>query len=754
MSRTDTVPFSRIFVTAPGHAEPLLADEVREILGPDGPPVSESSGGVYVEAGLAEAYRLCLWSRIAGRVLGEIATDVAPDREALYRAASAVPYERYMALERTFAVSGHVSHGAFRDSRLPFLVVKDAVADRFRERLGRRPSVDTDAPDVRFFLHLTTQRMRLYIDLSGESLHRRGYRRRSTDAPLRENTAAAVLRRAGWTAAVAAWRAGETPVPFLADPMCGSGTIPIEAAMVALDTAPGMARERFGFEQLLVHDAESWRRMGTAARERAVAGATAWRESGGRIWASDIDETAVSAAAENAVAAGVSQGLRVESADFSRLARGALLGARNRDYDPDAPFPGFVVTNPPYGRRIRGRGAGSGDAHERLGRWMARELRGFRAAVLAESKEQARGLGLRADRVYALFNGNLDIVLALLSLDESNRFRSPGDAPTDETSGTAMLGNRFRRNRRGLKRYLAREDVTCYRLYDADIPQYAAAVDVYEDENAILRAVVQEYAPPSTVDETAAARRFDELLETVRTFLDIPQGRLFSRERRRQRGPSQYGRAPDASSKLAVVVEDGLRFEVNFTDYLDVGLFLDHRLVRRRIRESAADARFLNLFAYTCSATVHAAAGGAARTVSVDSSRPYLAWARRNLELNGFAASERHELVRGDALGYLTRTDGEFDLMLIDPPSFSNSKSRDRDFDIQRDHVALLEAAVSRLSRRGRIIFSTNLRGFALSDAVMTFAAVSDISAETLPPDFARREKNRRVFELSLRGAS
>jgi 23S rRNA (guanine2445-N2)-methyltransferase / 23S rRNA (guanine2069-N7)-methyltransferase len=737
--------------------------------------VGESAGGAYLDGSLEDAYRVCLWSSLASRVLGELATDVVANRDALYRAAAAVPFEEYFDLDHTFAVFGHSAHREFNDSRLAFLVIKDAIADRFRERFGRRPSVDTERPEVRINLHLTESRMRLYVDFSGESLHKRGYRRVASAAPLRENTAAAVLDRAGWGTALAAWRRGEGPQPVLADPMCGSGTIAIEAARQAIDMAPGADRTDFGFVRLRGYDEAAWRRLQEEAVERLKRGREAWRAADGRIWASDVDPAAVEATRSNGEAAGVSDILTIEVADFTRLRRGAILGALNKSFDSDDTAGSLIVTNPPYGHRL----AGEGQVHGRLGKWLAERFTGFRAAVLADSKEQARELGLRADRLYSLHNGNLKVVLAVLSLDESNRYRAAGDrgragghsaaghsaegryaaggggepverrpaTSVDETRGIESIINRLRKNRRALKRFLVREAVTCYRLYDADIPQYAAAVDVYADREKTTRAVVQEYAPPATVDEHAAVERFSELVGAVRSFLEIGPEAVFTRERRRQRGAEQYRPRATGGSVTAVVEEDGLLFEVNFTDYLDVGLFLDHRLVRRRIRERAEGTRFLNLFAYTCAATVHAAAGSASRTVSVDTSHSYLEWGKRNLGLNGIGGPA-HEIVRADSLTFLRRGRDVFDLMLIDPPSFSNSKSRDVDFDVQRDHVELLRAALSRLAPGGSVYFSANLRSFSLSDEVSGMAEVTDLSEDTLPPDFARSAGRRNVYRL------
>ncbi|MFP4012336.1 MAG: bifunctional 23S rRNA (guanine(2069)-N(7))-methyltransferase RlmK/23S rRNA (guanine(2445)-N(2))-methyltransferase RlmL, partial [Spirochaetaceae bacterium] len=766
-----TASFARFFATCPGHIEPLLYREISEILAEAGTeagtadgagtetgaadgagteaPVRQTRGGVYFAGELSAAYRVCLWSSLAGRVLGEIAVGAIADRDDLYRLASEPAYERYFEATNTIAVFGHVSHRAFRDTRLPLLVVKDAVADRFRARSGTRPSVDTEEPEVRLYLHLTDRQARLYIDLSGESLHRRGYRRISTAAPLRENTAAAVLRRLGWTEALRRWRRRGGECPFLADPMCGSGTIPIEAARQAVDTAPGLGRERFGFETLSNYAAPTWQALRDEARRRSEEGRRQWLAAGGRIWASDEDEDAVSAVRENASAAGVEDLLTIDTADFLRLPRGAVLGALNKGYTPEAGLPYFIAMNPPYGERLGGNDAEK--LYEGIGRRLSEQFRGVRAGVLAGSKEQARTLGLRATGVHPLYNGNLAVVLAVIDIDDTNRFRpvsrADGWGRTDETRGPAMLENRLRKNRRALRRFLEEERVRCYRIYDADIPQYAATVDVLTDRDDHRWAVVQEYEPPATVEREAARRRFGELAETVRRFLELEESRVITRRRHRQREGQQYERAARPRSRTILVEEDGLLFELNLTDYLDFGLFLDHRLVRRWIRRRAAAGRFLNLFAYTCSATVHAAAGGAERTVSVDTSRSYLDWGRRNLRLNGFTGP-RHELLRAGATAYLDSADDTFDLIFLDPPSFSNSKSREGDFDVQRDHPRLLRSALSRLSASGEIVFSSNLRSFVLSEEIARIAEVSDISEKTLPPDFARRKKQRHVYVL------
>ena len=299
--------------------------------------------------------------------------------------------------------------------------------------------------------------------------------------------------------------------------------------------------------------------------------------------------------------------------------------------------------------------------------------------------------------------------------------------------GAEMLANRLRKNRRILGKWARREGITCYRIYDADLPEYAAAIDLYEDW-----AHVQEYAPPASIDAQQAEARFAEILAVVPVVFDIPPERIATKVRRRQKGLAQYERQA-AGGEFLEVREGRLRFLVNLTDYLDTGLFLDHRPTRAMIRAMAGGRRFLNLFAYTGTATVYAAAGGAS-TTTVDMSTVYLAWARRNMALNGFRDAAAYRYIRADCLRWLGEAaTGGYDLIFLDPPTFSTSKRMgERTLDIQRDHVALIRAAVRLLAPRGTLLFSTNFRRFRIDRDSLADLALEDLSAATIPRDFAR----------------
>lgn len=301
-----------------------------------------------------------------------------------------------------------------------------------------------------------------------------------------------------------------------------------------------------------------------------------------------------------------------------------------------------------------------------------------------------------------------------------------------------MFANRLRKNLKQLTKWAKQNQVHCYRLYDADLPEYAVAVDIYQGEQTWIN--VQEYESPKTVDPAKARQRLAGALAEITKVLQIPCEQVFLKRRRKQRNIDQYEKLGD-SGRFYVVEEGGCKFWVNFEDYLDTGLFLDHRPMRLLIQQQARGKRFLNLFGYTGSATVHAAIGGATVTTTVDMSNTYLAWAKRNFDLNGIRGD--HKLVRADCLQWLAEQAGArqkqlFDLIFLDPPTFSNSKKMDKAFDIQNEHVPLISNAASLLTPAGMLYFSTNFRRFKMDSAALADLSMEDISARTIPKDFAR----------------
>jgi 23S rRNA (guanine2445-N2)-methyltransferase / 23S rRNA (guanine2069-N7)-methyltransferase len=718
------------FATAAAGTADLLAAELAAFGGED---LREVRGGVYCTGTLEVAYRACLWSRVALRVLWPVAAFEAADEAALYAGIRGVDWSRHLAAEGTLLVDFTSHESGITHARFGAQRVKDAIVDQFREATGRRPSVDAEAPDLRINLRLDRQHAVASIDLAGDSLHRRGYRARQVAAPLKENLAAAILLRSGWPALAAAGGA-------FVDPMCGSGTLPIEAALIAGDVAPGLLRERFGFSRWLGHDAACWQRLAIEAEQRRSRG----KLGPGRIFGFDRDAGAIAAAREAARRAGLDRCIEFRRSLLAEL--------------PDAPAPaGLLAVNPPYGERI-GSETGLPELYELLGRRLREGYVGWQAAVFTGNPPLGRALGIEARRTHRMMNGPIEC--RLLRLDVSpERFERPRDPsrppPFDAAAararpGAQMFANRLAKNLRELSAWADRERIACYRLYDADMPEYAFAIDLYRSAPAAEARrwlLVQEYAAPATVDRDRARGRREEVLSVLGEATGVAPEAIYMRVRRPQKGKAQYEKLNE-EGRFEVVEEGGLRFAVNFTDYLDTGLFLDHRLTRARVRELASGKRFLNLFAYTGTATVYAAAGGAASTRTVDLSNTYLDWTRRNLELNGFGGP-RHVLERADCLEWVQRPILErFDLAFVDPPTFSNSKSMEREFDVQRDHAALLRRVLERLDPGGLLVFSTNHRRFRLDVEALGHVAVEDWSAATLPRDFARRPRQRQVFAI------
>lgn len=671
----------------------LLKAEL-EALGGRG--VKQEPGGCRVRGPLAFGYKICLWSRVASRVLLLLRDEVVENEDGLYTAVREIAWEEHVRPDGSIAVEfvgdgagiSHTRYGAQR--------VKDAIVDRFRDRTGVRPSVDRETPDVRAYVHVRGRGCSIGLDLSGQSLHRRGYRTAVGEAPIKENLAAALLMYGGWPGFAAEGHR-------FVDPMCGAGTIVIEAAWIACDVAPGLLRPRFGFHGWLGHDAAAWDEVLAIAKARAEEGKT---QPLPPMRGFDADPRAVAAARANAERAGVgtlTEFTTVRVSELTAPAEGEL---------------GLVATNPPYGERMGDKTEAHAGLAE-LGRVLKQTFVGWSSVIIASDDGLLHAVGLPFADTLEVSNGPHAALFA--------RFEPPSQAALRDHP----FSNRLRKNLRHLRRWVEREQITCYRVYDGDMPEYNVAVDVYGSS-----VHVQEYEPPDTVDPEAARRRLSEATSLVAEVLAIPGANVHLKTRRRQRGPQQYERQSD-EGRFMVVREGGHSFWVNLTDYLDTGLFLDHRMTRAMIERSARGMRFLNLFCYTGTATVYAACGGAKTTTSVDLSNTYLDWAKRNFEINDVKGPD-HRLIRADGLEWLERERGLYDLVFLDPPTFSNSAAMDSTLDIRRDHVQLIDRTMARVAPQGMLLFSTNSRRFRLDPAVSERYEVEDLTARTTPKDFAK----------------
>ncbi|RZU46885.1 23S rRNA G2445 N2-methylase RlmL [Fluviicoccus keumensis] len=694
--------------------ELLLIEELKELGVTD---CTRTAGAILVKGTLEQAYLICLWSRLASRVFKPLLTvnDIAP--EAMYEAAVAFPWNEVFAVNKTFAIHAVASKGVVTHTQYMALKLKDAIADFFRNSTGQRPDVRVQESDAPLHIFIQEGSLTISLDMSGESLHRRGYRTQIGEAPLKETLAAAILRQAGWP---------NVRFEALVDPMCGSGTFITEAALMFGDVAPGLHRNYYGFLGWQGHDAELWASLLEEARQREAAAA---QKPWPQFFGYDASRDALQAAMKNAHAAGIGHRIVLENRELWKL--------------PAAPAKlGLLVTNPPYGERI-------GDSettlwlYKAVGRLARERLPGWQAAVLAADIQHADALGLQHRDTQRLRNGDLTVFVRhgdVIPVDEeiAHVFTPQiGDIPEE---GEAFA-NRVQKNLAHCQKQAQREGVSCYRVYDADLPDYNLAIDVYGD---CLH--VQEYAAPKEIDPEKASNRFKLALNIIRQVFGLHKEKVFIKVRTQQKGSSQYEKQSDRG-KLQDVREGKAHLLVNLTDYLDTGLFLDHRPMRQKIAAEVQGKSFLNLFAYTGSVSVHAALGGAKQTVTVDLSNTYLDWARKNFAVNGISPTN-HRFEEADVMEWLHRCRETFDVIFIDPPTFSNSKKMRDVFDVQRDHVELLTLAMRHLKEDGVCYFSNNFRRFELDETALQTYGFEEISPETLGFDFRRNDRIHRCWRL------
>ena len=701
------------FCSTPRGLEAPLAREIAQ-LGIHSP--EPGLAGVGFRGGLADVYRVCLWSRLASRVLLRLESFPAESPEALYDGVKGIDWPELFDVDRKMAVHCTSRKSAIDHTHFAALKIKDAIVDRFRADTGERPSVDTRQPDIRVSCHIDKKMAHVSLDMAGYGLHQRGYRQSSVEAPLRENLAAGILYYLEWPRLAAeGYR--------LLDPMCGSGTFLIEAAMMAGDIAPGLMRRRFGFEDWSGHDSELWQSIREEALERREEGLSKIPPILGR----DQDSRAVQAARENSIAAGLEKFIALEQGDVTSLST--------------MPGPGLCVMNPPYGERLKPE-QGLAKLYGQIGRMIGESLPGWRVGVLTSEFALMHRFRREPERRWTLYNGALEVKLFSYTIREESRLKKFSDAEIDQELAQP-LANRVKKNLKHLGRWARKNGIDAYRVYDADIPEFALAIDLYQAEE--LHAVVYEYAPPGTVDRDMAEKRLASAMAVLPGVLGISDQGVHLKRRSRQRGEAQYERM-DHRVQFHEVQEAGARIRVNFDDYLDTGLFLDHRITRAMIRDMSAGKRFLNLFAYTSVASIQAALGGAAETISVDMSATYLDWARQNMALNGFEEGKSHRFIQADCIDWMEARAKDlgatkFDLIFLDPPTFSNSKRMQDVLDINRDYPDLIRWATRMLAKDGVLIFSTNSRKFRMDSSQFNGLKIEDISRQTLPQDFERNPR-------------
>lgn len=770
------MPNYQLFATTPKAMEDILADELRSLGAGN---VKSTIAGAYFEGDLTTAYRVCLWSRIANRVLLQLSTFKVTSQDDLYQGVQKIDWFEHLKPEGSFAVTFNAKNSqAINNTHFGALKTKDAIVDQMRGKFHLRPNINTEQPDIRINVNLNGETAVLSLDLSGESLHRRGYRDTTIKAPIKENLAAALLIRSKWPET--AKQSGT-----LIDPMCGSGTLLVEGLMIAADYAPGLLRDYYGFIGWKKHDADCWKALLFEALQRKTTGIKCLPT----IVGFDKDRHNINAALTHIANVGLHGKIHLECRDIADAAPAKSWK------------PGLVICNPPYGERL-GDEQETAELYKKFGDSLKAHFNHWQAAMIISNHELGFRLGIRSQKPVTFYNGALECKLLRMTIEDAAFFipkpktseerislvteaamaqvdnkgtETPPLTKPDKGSelgdeniinkyistepelgavgfaykdigegrelGAVSFANRLQKNLKKLSSWKNRNNISCYRIYDADLPEYAVAIDLYQGKENWVN--VQEYDPPKSIDPFKATQRLAALLAEIPKVLGVAPDHVFLKIRRKQKNTDQYQKLGELGH-FHIIEENGCQLQVNFEDYLDTGLFLDHRPVRLMIQQQAKDKRFLNLFAYTGSATVHAAVGGAKATTTVDMSKTYLDWAKANLALNDKQGA--HEFIQADCLEWLDEEakqhyPRQYDLIFLDPPTFSNSKRMTDVFDIQKDHVQLIQQAATLLAPRGVLYFSTNFRRFVLDKEGVSTLNIENITAKTIPEDFIRNPK-------------
>lgn len=721
-----TVPMQQFLaLTSPG-IEVLLADEVKN-LGAE--QVIQKPEGVYFSASMELGYKICLWTRLATRVMLKLGEGEAKDKDELFKAASSINWLEHFNSNTTFSIDFVGYSEEIRNSQFGGLTIKDAIVDQFREQGFERPDVDKKSPQISFQARLLKDHVSIYLDFSGRGLFQRGYREHSGAAPLKENLAAALIIRSNWL--------DDTSKP-LVDPMCGSGTILIEAVAMATKQAPGIQRASWGFDAWLKHDDTIWQEQLNDAIDSSENSLEKAQISSLKVFGIDIDPRVINTAQQNSRNAKVQRFIEFKCQNTNNM---------NNVYGSSAKgVAGTILFNPPYGERI-------GELPELVenfvlfGQKLKAQFINWRIAILTANIELLAMLKLSSFKRYKFKNGPLDCQLALYNVDEKQLEKDAVNPQSSFAEEDSDFANRLKKNRKGLKGWLKSNQIDCYRLYDADIPEYNVAIDVYGDY-----LVIQEYAAPKTVDADKAKRRLQEVIYWAPKVLEVPTDKVVLKTRAKQKGSNQYQRV-DKSKQSITINEHGALLKINLWDYLDTGLFLDHRKTRQIVAKKSKDKTLLNLFAYTGSVSLQAALHGARSITTVDMSNTYLNWAQDNFSLNKLS-SHKYQFIQADCLDWLKKNTDKYDLIFIDPPTFSNSKRMEDSFDVQRDHVALLADALKSLNRGGEIFFTNNKRNFKMDFEGLEALGLQakNMSDITRDQDFARNKHIHNSWSVTRKG--
>lgn len=699
------------FVSCPKHLELLLKDELLNLGASE---AAEGLAGVHAKASAEVWLKAVMWSRLANRIYLKIGTADCANKKDLYKAIEAIQWSALCKeIPKTLSIKFNGVNKELKNTHFSSQVTKDAICDQMNEAYGFRPKVVKSDGHLSVYGRLKYKNLDIYQDITGHSLHQRGYRGTNTLAPLKENLAAAVLLRAGWPAAAANSH-------NLIDPMCGSGTLLTEGWLMACDIAPNLQIKSHALFSWHGFDSHLWTQMMIDAEQRSEVGMENFK---GQVIGVDHHKDSIAQANQN----------------LDNLPHNKRISFQYQTLDKFRipPRNNLIVCNPPYGVRLQ-KNYLSSWVH--LRDWLKTKVKDAKAAVLTPDEAKGWLLGYRGNNSYALLNGAIPIQLRLFDVVPSNQLDLPEGQLFALPAAAQMLANRLKKNKNQMNQWLESNQIEAYRLYDADLPEYAVAIDCYQNHVHI-----QEYKAPKTIDPKRAALHLNHVMLAVQSVVQPKLEKIHLKTRQIQKDNQQYNKFNEEEDRF-VINEQGRKYLVDLEQYLDTGLFLDHRWLRNQVQSESKDKKVLNLFSYTGAISVAAAKGQAQSVISVDTSKTYTKWAEENFALNSLR-SAKHGFIRGDVLSYLFRTSETFDLIIADPPTFSNSHSREADWEVQKDHQQLIDACMTLLSKTGTLYFSNNFKKFVLDIDIEEKYVVKNITKNSFDPDY-KNSKIHHCFEI------
>lgn len=692
--------------------EDLVTDELTSF----GAEISSSrKGEVRWSATLEAGYRTCLWSRFSSRlilVLSEFTIDTTDD---LYEAATTITWEDHLSVDDSFAVDCvRTASGPVTNSMYGALRIKDGIVDRFRERHRIRPSVQTQRPNVRVYLQVHGTRALLGLDLSGEGLHRRGYRLDSGPAPLKENLAAAIMALSGWD--------GKFP---LIDPMCGSATLLIEAALMKADSAPGLGRSYFGLFGWRGHQKSVWDELVAEALDRE---ASAREQKWPPLIGYDGNRSAIRAARKNIAQAGFADRILVAPQELHHLKNN--FGQA-----------GFLVCNPPYGERLSDSQSVK-HLYRHMGDLFQDQFPGWKMALFTAAPDYADRFKLHLDKSVKIFNGPLVCRLFSGSPRAASVPAALGEwqisKAVDQDSATE-LGNRLKKNHRKFHPWACDKKLDWYRLYDRDLPQFNVTIDVTPP-----RLHIREFPLPSGKDPRSAEERFREVTQTVRNLFAVSRDQVMVHRRVSSR-KGQKNRT--YRSKQTEIREGKALFLLGGESDPETAFFPDQRFVRNYLGQVVDRGNFLSIFDTSGGSAISVALEGAITTTT-------LGVGARNVELlvNNFSRNglhpDNHKAVTDSVMNWLKRGRRQFDLIYICFRKKQYRQTNSSVFKVGSDHRFLIDRSIASLSESGRLVVSSLLPNFELDPAVMDAYRCRTMSKKLVSPDLTRGARNFRCWEI------